>query len=525
MKIMSVRFLICVAMLLLSLAACREEEVGAKGRGAMAEVGDTSERGAIVLAKIGDEEITSQDLVAAMERVPARRREAVKDEILDDFVQDRVFAAEARKAGLENDPDVQKAVEKKINETLARYFVKKHLEKEAEPSQEGIKAYYERYTDQFIVPERVLLQHIVVKDRPKAEELLKALKAGGSFEALAKENSVCRCWEKGGVHGWLYKGRVVPELEEEAFGSKKGELRGVIETKQGFEIFKIQDRQDQRKVPFEEAGPRIRKRLFLMKKKQLIDKYYEAVGVNRNPDEQGVLVVIGGDAVSEDVIAPILAKVPEKDRKELRKRWIDYIVEVKVFSDEGRKVHIEDDPEVSRELRSETDRVLANQFRNRLLTDKVKVTDEDVAGYYKSHAEQFRTRGMVRVKSILVETKEEAEEILRQLKEGAVFSSVAMKKSLYPMASRRAGEIGWFSKGEKDPALEKVAFSLEQGQVSDIIKTGAGYEIIKLMDKKSAGLIPLDKVHGRIKMQLIKERQNEVKQDYYKKARVELYVP
>lgn len=511
-----------VVLFALSLAGCRKGRSEFKDSGAASGVGHTSGRGAIVVAKVGDEEITQQDLEAALERVPVWKRESVKDKVLDGLIEAKVFAGEAKKAGLENDPDVQKKLEKKTDETLARYFVKKYLDKEAEPPEEELRQYYEKHKDRFVVSDRARIQHILVRDKKKAEGLLEKLKAGGSFEALAKKNSVCRCWKKGGHHGWVYKGKVEPELENVVFGSKKGELTGIIETKKGHEILKVLDRQVQREIPFEEARPRIRYSFFVGNKRQLVDKYYEAAGVNKHPDEPGVLLKIGDEAIPEDLIAPILARASEKEREKVRKRQIDHLAQVRVFSNEGRKVRIQDDPDVSRELARSKERLLAGAFRKKFLSGQGKVTDEVVAEYYRANPEKFRIPERVKVKSILVKTKEEAEAVLKEVNKGTAFGSLAIKKSLHPLASRRAGGLGWFSKEEKDPALEKAAFSLEKGQVSDIIKTAAGYEVIKLMDKKAASIRPLDEVKDRIKMHLTRQQRHEVKQRYYKKAGVKI---
>ena len=521
MKMSGVRFalFLCMAVLMVPLAGCREE-------GARENVGqETGEKPTeSVVAMIGDEQITRQDLEAALERmqVPAWKREAHSKKVLDGLIEATVFAGEARRAGLENDPEVIKAVERKTNETLARYFIKKYIDREAEPSEEELEEFYLKHKDQFIVPQGVLIQHILLKEEPKARELLKALKAGASFEALAKDKSLCRCFLREGLHGWLYKGKMDTELEKVAFSLEKGVLSDVIKTEQGYEVIKVKDRRDQREIPFEEAKPRIRYRFLLKKKKELINRYYEQAGVNTDPAEPGVLLKIGDEAITEETLAPILAKFPEKDKEEGKARWVKYLKETMVFSNEARKVELEKDPEVATELKRKTNRILAKAFRQRFMRDRFKVGDKEIEDFYQSHLEQFRIPEKLRAKSILVQTKEEAENILRDLKEGAVFSSLAVKKSLHPLASRRAGEIGWFGKGEKDAALEKVAFSLKIGQISDIIKTQAGYEIIKLMDRQGGGIKPLDEVKQGIEMTLMTQRSEGEKERYYKKAGVKI---
>jgi len=502
-----------MAGVVLANAGCSDEAVGIQSE---------AKSGSSVVATVSGEAITTEDLEAVLHKIPEKKRAALRKAALGNLIETRVFAEEARKRGLHQDPQVKEAVEKVTNEILARYFVRKRIDPEAEPSEEMLKKFYVDNKDQFLVPEGVQLQHILVKDEQKAEEILISLKEGASFEALAEEQSVASSGKKGGHLGWLFKGKMDPDLEKVAFSLEKDALSDVVKTKEGYQVVKVLDRRDQQQFSFEEAKPKIKQRLFWTTKRELVDKYYDGAQVNTHPTEQGVLVKIGKEVITEETLAPILAKVSEKNKQKVKLRWIDYFIETKVFSKEARQVGLESDPEVAREIRRRTEQVLANAFRQRFITDKLRITDSDIAGYYESNSELFKVPAKVRAKSILVKIRQEAEEILNALKEEASFGHLAQQKSLHPHASRRAGEIGWFGKGEKDPAVEKVAFSLEKGEISDVIKTEAGYEIIKLMDKKGGEIRPLDEVGQAIKMTLTMQKFEQEKQHYYKKAGVKV---
>jgi len=516
LKRLYVRFtlFLCVAAVVLANAACGDE--------AAENQGEANKSGSNVVATVRGEAITAEELNAVLQRLPERRRAVVRKQFLDTLIEDRVFAEEARKKGLHEDPRVKKASEKATNETLARDFVRKRLDPEAQPSEDTLKKFYADNKDQFLVPEGVQLQHVVVQDEQKAKEILKSLRGGASFEALATEHSIASSGKKGGHLGWLFKGKMDPALEKVAFSLEKNALSDVTKAKNGYQVVKLLDRRDPQYFSFEEAKFRIKQRLFWTKKRELIAKYYEDAQVNIHPAEPGVLVKIGKEALTEETLAPILAKVPEENKEKTKNRWVDYFIETKVFSKEARKVGLESDPEVAREIRRRTEKILANTFRKKFITDNFQITDTDIAGYYESNPELFRVLTKARAKSILVKTRQEAEDILKELKEGAVFAYLAQQRSLHPNASRRSGEIGWFSKGEKDPAVEKVAFALKKGEISDVIKTEAGYEIIKLMDKKGGGIKPLDEVGQEIRMTLTMQQFEQEKQHYYKKAWVKV---
>jgi len=525
MTVLSLRVILWAGVFLLLVPACGHDNVDNADKNVSNQAGDNSQgerAGQDIVAMIGDEPITRAALEAALDKIPQRRRSQYRYRVLDRLIKAKVYSDEARKAGLDKEPQIKKDLERATNEILARSFVKKYVDQQAEPSQEEIGAYYQEHKDQFVVPEGVLIQHILVKRKQDAESVLKALKEGASFEDVAEDKSIAHSWKEGGKLGWLYKGYMDPEMEKVAFDLGKEKLSDIIKTGKGYEIIKVLDRSDERKMDFEEAQTKIRLRLVQERKRELIDAYYQEARVNTKPAEQGVLVKVGDEALTQEALSPILAKGSEKEKEKLRRRWVRYFVETTVFSEEARKVGLENDPEVADALKRKSDNILADAFQKRFIMDNLHISDKDIADSYQSHLEQFRVPVRLRAKSILVKTRQEAEKILEELGDGTYFAYVAQKKSLHPEAERRAGEIGWFGKGEKDPVIEKAAFALEKGEMSGILKTQAGYEIIKLMDKRGGDIRPLEEVEQEIKITLIQQRLEQEKQGYYKKADVKI---
>lgn len=82
------------------------------------------------------------------------------------------------------------------------------------------------------------------------------------------------------------------------------------------------------------------------------------------------------------------------------------------------------------------------------------------------------------------QSKQKAEEVLSKLKNSNVgFEDLAREYSEDPSTRDQGGDLGTFSKGTMVPAFEEAAFSLEKGQISDLVKTDYGYHIIKVEDK------------------------------------------
>jgi len=80
--------------------------------------------------------------------------------------------------------------------------------------------------------------HILVKDRSLANHLLKELRSGKDFKALAKEFSTCPSKNKGGDLGWFGPGQMVREFETTVKKMANGRISGLVKTRFGYHIIK-----------------------------------------------------------------------------------------------------------------------------------------------------------------------------------------------------------------------------------------------------------------------------------------------
>jgi len=156
------------------------------------------------------------------------------------------------------------------------------------------------------------------------------------------------------------------------------------------------------------------------------------------------------------------------------------------------------------------------------LVDKkadVTVTEADAQTFYDENPQYFEQKEQVKASHILcgkrgiteAEYPAELEKIKAakaRLDAGEAFEDVAKDVSTCP-SSAQGGDLGLFGKGQMDPAFEKVAFELEVGQTSDIVKTSFGYHIIRVTDKKAAGKTPFAEVKDQITEYLENSQKKE----------------
>jgi len=516
MKVFGIRSVLILSMFLLLLFACREEKVVQEKS---VHPADTAPEDAV--AMVGDEAITRADLEATLEALPAHKREALSMRTVYYLVDTKIYSEEARKMGLQEDPEVQRELEKARKELLARSFLQERVEPNIEPSDAEIRAYYDDHQDQFVIPEGIMVQQIRVVKKEDAEAAKKALLGGESFPAVAGQWSKLVRAKDRGKQEWLYRKRIDPELEKAAFKVGIGEVSDIIKLKTAdeYQIVKVLDKSEEKLVAFEDIKSKIRFRLMQQNKREMIHDYYEKAGVDRNPGE-GILVKVGEEVFREDAIAHVMANAKEDEKDKLRRRWIQYFVDTTVFSKEAEKVGLQDDPKIARKLRLKADDVLADAYRERVVEEKVKIRDEDISKEYEANVDKFQEPLKLKLGLIVVETRDEAEDILKRIKGGEPFSVLAREKSIDP-SSKKGGAIDWSDKGDLYPALEAAAVKLKKDEVSDVVKTDRGYELIKLVDKRG-GQKPLEEVTSWIRMVLHGKRMEEQREQYYKKWHVEI---
>ena len=141
--------------------------------------------------------------------------------------------------------------------------------------------------------------------------------------------------------------------------------------------------------------------------------------------------------------------------------------------------------------------------------NQISITDEELLEYYNENKESLFEPEQVHARHILVETKEDANILLLQLKEGLTdFAELAKEKSIGPSAPS-GGDLGFFTRGQMVKEFEDAAFALEQGEISDVVQTEFGYHIIKCEEKKEEYSPTFEEAKERISNTLSSQRENE----------------
>ncbi len=151
----------------------------------------------------------------------------------------------------------------------------------------------------------------------------------------------------------------------------------------------------------------------------------------------------------------------------------------------------------------------------------VTVSDEEVARYFREHRSEFDRPEQVRVRHILLDDPRMAELVLGRLRRGELFENLAREYSRDADSRERGGDLGWVSRGQLVPEFEQVAFSLQPGQVSGIVRTQYGYHLIQVLQRRPAVAATLDEVREQVRQRLLAAKQEAAFQQWLQTVRAQ----
>lgn len=184
------------------------------------------------------------------------------------------------------------------------------------------------------------------------------------------------------------------------------------------------------------------------------------------------------------------------------------------------------------------------QIRNGILTQEVirrevgshiNIPTDEVKQYYDAHQQEFTRPEEVDIAEIFLSTEgkspEEIESVQRKAEDlhnrvvkGDDFNEIAKRYSEGSTAKDQGGDLGTFKRGALAPQLEDVVFKMEKGQITDVIQTKTGFEILKVQAHFQAGLQPVDKVENEIMNKLYMSKMQPQMRTYLAELREESYV-
>lgn len=186
------------------------------------------------------------------------------------------------------------------------------------------------------------------------------------------------------------------------------------------------------------------------------------------------LAEAGQDKKFEEFIAdararnPQATELPEAQKQQLRQQW----AQIMVAERKGRQAGLDKNRRIQLQIMLQEARSLAEQYAKEKLVEQVKATDAEIDAYIAKHPELDPAKA-----------REQAEAILKRARAGEDFTKLAKEFTTEPGGKDRGGDLGWFGRKQMIKPFEDAAFSLQPGQISDVVETDFGFHIIKVEER------------------------------------------
>lgn len=170
--------------------------------------------------------------------------------------------------------------------------------------------------------------------------------------------------------------------------------------------------------------------------------------------------------------------------------------------------------------------LLIQEVRRIEVDNKISVSEPEIGKYYQEHATEYTEPAKARIREIVVrfgaddenQAAEEMDRLHQDILQGADFAEAARQKS--DSSSRDAGgDLGFFEEGELAEELNAAAFSLSPGEVSDVLRLGSAFYLIKVEEKTEQQILPIDDVRKTIADAIFEQKMQEQSEKYMTELR------
>jgi foldase protein PrsA len=156
-------------------------------------------------------------------------------------------------------------------------------------------------------------------------------------------------------------------------------------------------------------------------------------------------------------------------------------------------------------------------------------TEDELASYFEKNIAKYDVAEQVHGMHILVADLATAQQVVKELIEGADFAALAAKYSTDTGSKAKGGDLGWFERGQMVPEFEDAAFSLQPGETSEPVQTQYGYHIIRVVERKDAHTPTLAEIRSQVMADVQTENRTAQGQAWYagvrKTKKVEIGIP
>ncbi len=231
--------------------------------------------------------------------------------------------------------------------------------------------------------------------------------------------------------------------------------------------------------------------------------------MGQNPAERPLASVNGKPITSADVDNFIIAmgrNGQAYNNPQGRAAVLEQLIAQRLFLLDAQRNLFEREPAFKEQLAALKEQLLM-EYAITKCVEGVKVKEEEVRAFYDEHKDEFTTGETVNASHILVDSAEQATQIMTSIQNGEItFEDAAAQYSSCP-SSAEGGCLGDFGQGQMVPEFDTAVFEMEVGELRGPIQTQFGFHIIKLNAKNAAQPVAYADIKQELFAKMMQDRQ------------------
>ncbi len=483
--------------------------------------------------------------------------------VLDQMILERLLYTQGLKHNIKATPEYRSMIKQARRKLLLEEVRAVNVIAKAEPTEKELRAYYGKNKSSYKVLKEVRGKEIVVESESLAIFLRDSLRKDiSSFDTLAKLYSTASTKYGGGEMGIIISGSKPKEVEEQLYKIKLNTVSNIVKFDDGkYGLYTVYDRKPERLRTFDEVKSQVEaavraektqkteaKFLKNLRSNARIEVYEDSINYDpaANSSDTQVVAMINGrpvlykDVEEKNASQPMFARMDISKPEEF-KNVLESLIEEelqlelaensKYYFNEGFVTRFSDAVKKS----------LEQGLYTKIVIQGATVDSAEVRRYYSEHIEDMKIPETIRCREIVVNNKEEAQRIRNELakyygekrsiipffSKKAYITDYTMFDSLvkeYSVAStkQRGGDIGILRKGTRPKEFEDVAWKIKVGELSNVFLVGdSSWTIITKTEHNPATYRKFEEVKPSIEMNLLREKQRSIAEEYLKKIKEE----
>lgn len=480
-------------------------------------MGCTVEIGERVVAQIGDEEITVDQLRKFIDDLPEYAKvDPIKAEEaknhLNTMINIELLTMEAKATDLDESPEFRARLEGVRRKKLVSIFQDRALEVEEEVEESKVR----EYAEQMGLTRAIRLADIMVPSRENALAVLRELKNGVPFGQVAKKWSINKetSAQGGDLGRYTTRENMVTPLQDKLFSLALGEISEPIKIGGRYSIFTVIadstiELSPQRRLAIEMGLKKEEKqRAQSILVAELKEKYHLEL------DREGLALIVekvrGGTSFAleternivlyrydgGEITAQYLAEAGHALKGNALAQLSDssqviafaerHVVPNAMLVEAALRAGIDEEAETIEWLKDQAKQFLLRALRARVLRAKVTIAENELRQFYEAHAERYLQPEQIEVQEVLVGTEAEALRLMEQIQKGAPLGDLAKKYSIRSLEDRDEEGRFHFHLFEKNffGGFVELAEKAEIGVLTGPAKVNEGYSIFKVLSRE-----------------------------------------